>query len=128
MADFAPWFRRQLDRRAWSRSDFAGRASVSARTVTAWYNGERVPDPPSCDVIADVLGLDLDYVLLKAGHRPAIEPEADPAIAEIAAQLRRVRLKRSREDILRDLIRHWLEEDREGMLGAEGAEALSRPA
>lgn len=43
---------------------------VSTGTISRWVRGDRVPTPESCDLLADVLGVDLDGILALAGHRP----------------------------------------------------------
>lgn len=67
----AAWLRRQLERREWSQADFARKLGTSTGSVSMWLNGQRIPDPESCDRIADLLRADGDYVLTLAGHRPA---------------------------------------------------------
>ena len=103
MKPFSLWFRRQLDAKGMTRGDFARRAGVSARTVTAWYNGERVPDPTSCDIIADVLTLSIDHVLERAGHRP-VPDEVDPVKAELLATLERIDLTPEWEVTIREVL------------------------
>ncbi len=56
-----------------SKSDFARAINRSPARVSEWVNGKRIPDPASCDIIADALNIDLDVVLFQAGHRPSIE-------------------------------------------------------
>lgn len=68
--NFAIWFQHQLDRREWNRSDFARKAGVSTAAANYWASGKRLPDPPACDVIADVFGVSVDEVLERAGHKP----------------------------------------------------------
>jgi hypothetical protein len=71
-----------------------------------------VPDPQSCDRIADVLGVDPDLVLTLAGHRPAIEPlQPDDERRELIGYVRRLRLTDDRVTALRSLLRGWLEAD-----------------
>lgn len=75
--EFAGWFKRQLRSRDWTQADFARRSGCATGTISNWARGTRVPDPPSCDVIADIFGIDRDDVLDRAGHRPAAEPVPD---------------------------------------------------
>ena len=79
---FAKWFQRQLDRRELTRSDFARAVDKAPARVSEWANGKRIPDPTSCDLIADALGVDLDVVLFQAGHRPMTQPVSpdDPRV------------------------------------------------
>jgi transcriptional regulator with XRE-family HTH domain len=67
--EFADWFRRQLKRRGWKQADFVRASGVPSSTVSAWYRGVRVPDPPLCETIAECFDLPLDDVLVVAGHR-----------------------------------------------------------
>ena len=113
--DFAAWFQGQLKRREWSPSDFHRKSGIPRSTVFTWVSGSRLPDPGSVDVIADVFGLDVDDVLVIAGHRPSkdeLKPD-DPRL-ELVALMRRIRLTEDRTDGLRALLRGWLERDQEG--------------
>lgn len=75
--EFAVWFLRQLRSRDWTQADFARKTGIATGTVSNWKRGIRIPDPGSCDVIADVLGVDRDLVLAVAGHRPEVDPISD---------------------------------------------------
>lgn len=66
---FGDWLWEQLNQRGWGISDFAERADVSPSSVSRWAGNKRLPDPPSCALIAKALKLDVDYVLERAGHR-----------------------------------------------------------
>lgn len=70
---FSTWFQRTLKRRRWSQADFHRESNVPRSTVSAWYRGVRVPDPPMCEVVADAFGISVDAVLELAGHRPQVE-------------------------------------------------------
>lgn len=69
---FGDWLWEHLNQRGWGVSDFAERASVSPSSVSRWASNKRLPDPPSCVLIAGALNLDVDTVLERAGHRPGI--------------------------------------------------------
>jgi transcriptional regulator with XRE-family HTH domain len=77
---FGRWLTAQLRRREWNESDLARRMERTPSVVNRWARGERTPNPASCDLLADVLGIDRDLVLAVAGHRPEAEPiaEGDP--------------------------------------------------
>lgn len=109
---FAEWFLRQLKRRVWGQADFFRESGVPKATVNSWCLGTRLPNPRRCKVIADVFGLDLDEVLMRAGHRPPLEPLlADDPRLEIIAMTKRVQLTPDREITLRSLLRTYLEHD-----------------
>ena len=69
---FAAWLDSQLRRREWSATTFAKKIGKPQGTVSRWLTGARIPDPDSCDRIADVLFVDPDEVLVIAGHRPRL--------------------------------------------------------
>ena len=71
---FGPWLRKRIVARRMNQSEFAEKVGTSTGTVSMWVTGKRIPDPSSCDRIADALGVDLDIVLFQAGHRPQTEP------------------------------------------------------
>ena len=90
--EFAAWLRRQLARRDWTQADFARAAGLPTGTVSRWVRGERVPTPLHADLIADVLGVDLDIVLAVAGHRPNVDPDDPPEIADLIAMIRKTQM------------------------------------
>lgn len=117
--EFAAWVRTQLRRREWNESDLARKLGRSPSTVNRWMRGDRRPDTESCDLIADVLGVDVDLVLSLVGHRPAPIPlrTSDPQ-AEINALLGRVKLTPDRAAGLKATLGAWLELDRSMCAGA----------
>lgn len=112
--NFAQWFVAQLRRREWNQSDFARRTDVPQTTVSAWSRGIRLPDPASCDKIADAFLLPLDDVLVRAGHRPAdtVLPPGDPR-SHLTALVGRVRWTPERQGAVEALMRQWIEYDRQ---------------
>lgn len=83
---FGEWFRKELKQNGYSQRAFAKRAGVSTSAVSEWIRGHRKPDPPYCDIIADVLLVDRDFVLDLAGHRTFVDELApdDPRFNIIA--------------------------------------------
>ena len=79
---FAKWFSEQLRWRDLSQAEFARRAGIPQSTVNTWVRGSRVPDPHNCDLIADALRMDIDVVLMQAGHRPDT-PRTSPDDAKL---------------------------------------------
>ena len=80
--------------------------------VNRWTRGERIPSPASCDLIADVLRLDLDVVLWQAGHRPQtrqVDPD-DPTI-EIIGLVERVKWTPTKLKIVRGVLRPMIDEE-----------------
>lgn len=89
--DFGRWLAKQLDRRDWKQADLVERGRFSRTAVSNWINGHRLPDPKSCDLIADVLNVDRDLVLALAGHRsPEVELAPDDPATTIISMVRRV--------------------------------------
>lgn len=108
--DFAQWFKTQLARRDWNQSDFARKTGISQTTVSTWVRGRSVPDPASCDTIADAFLLGLDDVLTHAGHRPGAL-RSDEAGEAVTRMVGRVRWNASRRGIMEALVKQWLDED-----------------
>jgi transcriptional regulator with XRE-family HTH domain len=111
---FVEWLRGQLRRRGWNAAELARRLQVPSGTISRWMTGERQPSSRSCDLLADVLGVDLDFVLTLAGHRPG--PEAtgpDDQRAAIIALLERINLTPDRAAGLQGTLTSWLELDRD---------------
>ena len=115
---FVEWLRGQLRRRGWNAAELARRLQVPSGTISRWMTGERQPSPRSCDLLADVLGVDLDLVLALAGHRPGPEVTApDDQRAAIIALLERINLTADRAAGLQGTLSSWLELDREERRG-----------
>lgn len=79
---FRTWFQRQLRLRNWKQADFVRYSGFSSSTVSQWANGRRVPDPDSCDTIADTFSLPFNEVLRVAGHWSALPPSEDDELRE----------------------------------------------
>lgn len=108
-----PWLRDELRRREWSIADLARRANLDASAVGRWVRSDRTPSPESCDLLADALGVDVDRVLVLAGHRPDIEAiPVDDTHATIQALLRQVDLTPDRAYTVIGMLRMWLDLDR----------------
>lgn len=70
---FGRWLQRQLDRRQWSQADLVRAGGFSRSAVSEWVRGGRVPDPASCDLIADPV-----YGEFGTGwYCPALSPRFD---------------------------------------------------
>jgi transcriptional regulator with XRE-family HTH domain len=110
---FATWVRTQQRRREWNDADLARRLGVNSGIVSNWLSGKRRPNPRSCDLLADVFGADLDFVLNLVGHRPLTEPlPIDDPVVEITSLVRRIKPDPNRINGLAALLRTWLEMDR----------------
>lgn len=109
---FATWFRQQLQRREMTQTEFARKANLGTSTVSFWANGRRTPDPVSCDIISDILRIDLDTVLAAAGHRPAIDPLPPGDFRrEVAALADRVTWTPDRKAYIRSLLQSMIDLD-----------------
>lgn len=99
---FGEWFAHQLKRRDLTQADFARNFGFATGVVSNWVTGKRVPDPASCERIADALNVDPDMVLIYAGHRPNIEELApDDPRTDLIALVRRVQWNEEREALIR---------------------------
>lgn len=114
-----------MRRREWTQADFARRLNVAPQVVSKWMLGQRLPDPHSCDLIADALSLDLDLVLWHAGHRPnldVIDPD-DPATTIISLAKRVDWSKPERFNLVEGIMRQWISVDHgEKMAARKGNE------
>lgn len=80
---FADWFSLQLDRRGFSRSEFARLIGVNQASVSRWASGQTRPSPDGCEAIAVRLGIVPETVLAKAGYTTTLDIES----REIEGQL-----------------------------------------
>lgn len=81
LSRFSDWLRTAMKMERWNRAETAAQLGIDPSTVSRWLKGERIPSPEMCDRVADIFGVDLDFVLNLAGHRPPIF-EHDPASPE----------------------------------------------
>lgn len=88
--NFGGWFQDQLARRGWRTNHFAEVAGISLSLPYKWKENQNRPGPRSCQIIADALSLDLDTVLLAAGHRPRSERAPGIIRSELAALINQV--------------------------------------
>lgn len=65
---FGQWLRGEVWSRQMGVNEFARRVGTSANTVSLWFNTDRKPRPQQCYKIAEVLKIDPEAVLTKAGH------------------------------------------------------------
>ncbi len=87
---FGQWLRRQMMKQegGMSQAELARKVGTSAGLVSDWIRDVRVPSSESCDKIADALGLDIDEVLVRAGHRPPLGGNDSPLLRELSAVVR----------------------------------------
>lgn len=114
---FASWFASELQLRDWTAADFARAANIQPGVVSHWMWGKRRPNPESADLIADVLGVDLDFILNLLGHRPMSErvDQRDPR-QRVIAMIKRLPTDDRLEDRLSGIegtLRGWSRFDRE---------------
>lgn len=67
-AAFAEWFRGKLAEFGEDKAEFVERSGIPLRTVTSWYNGERLPSARNADKLADLLNERREVVWELAGH------------------------------------------------------------
>lgn len=111
--EFGRWLQHQLDRRGWKQADLARKMPATTGTISHWITGKRIPDPASCDLIADVLGIDIDVVLGVAGHRPNVQAlDPDSVEAELSGLVHRIAWTEERAATVRMILRQYIELDR----------------
>lgn len=105
---FRAWLERELAAREWKPIDLARRINPEApanvaSSISRWMLGKRQPDPVSCAMLSEILGVDLDMVLELAGHRPHTAREEDELVLRIAAGLRD--LPRAQQEMIDTTVR-----------------------
>jgi transcriptional regulator with XRE-family HTH domain len=88
--NFGGWLQAELDKRGWNRLHFATEAGVRPSLVSKWCLNQRIPEPDSCDLIAETLGIDRDIVLAAANHRPRSAVAPGTIRAELIALLNHI--------------------------------------
>jgi transcriptional regulator with XRE-family HTH domain len=108
---FREWLQEELHQRRWRAVDLARRLEVPNGTISRWLSGERQPSPRYCEMLADVLGVDADYVLTLARHRlPSVAIAPDDPRQRIIALVERINLTPSQAAGLEGMLRAWLDE------------------
>jgi transcriptional regulator with XRE-family HTH domain len=91
--DIREMLRAEMGARGWNARRLARACRVAPALAYRWVtddDDDRVnPGPASCQKIADGLGVDLDYVLSIAGHRPASKAEGRARLMGIDRELQR---------------------------------------
>lgn len=67
---FNGWLAEMMDRNGVSASTLALRLHVGESTVRRWLKGSNIPDPASCNKIAEFFSRRPAEVLMRAGHLP----------------------------------------------------------
>ena len=80
-----------------------------------------MPTPLHADLIADALGVDLDTVLALAGHRPNVDPDDPPEIADLIAMIRKTQMHPDRVAGLRSMLDGWQSRDRREAQSSSGS-------
>jgi transcriptional regulator with XRE-family HTH domain len=112
---FTIWLRHALDVEGLSLSEFARRAGMSSAAVPSrWLSGESKPAVSMCKRIAQAFRVDLDFVLEKAGYRPAtLVGETSERGGILASMVKRVNWDdETRYTVMYRMVRGFLEEDR----------------
>lgn len=107
---FGDWLANQLRRRELSQADFSRTTGFGTGTISRWIANARVPDPDSCDRIADALHIDVETVLRKAGHLPEVE-SVDEFAEEIMALVKRIHWTAERVAIIRGSLQGMIRMD-----------------
>lgn len=100
-----------MQRREWTQADFARQTGFTTGTISRWWRGERIPDPASCDLIADVLHIDVEEVLRQAGHLPDIVEDSE-VVRELIARIRRIRWTPDRQRMVTGMLDSMIEYDK----------------
>lgn len=89
LGPFGDWLKSVMERRGWANKDLAAAVNTDSGTVSRWRNNRRVPEPESCELIAEALGIDPDIVLVRAGHRRQRRPVEEYDVTEDMMEAKR---------------------------------------
>ena len=95
MADFASTIKRLRTERGVTQEQLAAMLNVSRSTIGMYETGSREPDFETCEAIADIFNVDMDYligrspverkkVVIPPGFQPMPEMSAVPLVGSIA--------------------------------------------
>ncbi len=87
---FGDYLARAVKAMGLTYAEVARRVGTSQASVSYWVGGRKVPEPKNCNKLAEVLALDPDEVLTKAGHRPSLLTDDDPEIRHMFELVRQL--------------------------------------
>lgn len=72
---FGEWLLDQINTPTppWTYRALAASVGVHPSTIGHWVSGRALPEPKHAIALADALGIDRDWVLELAGHRPRVD-------------------------------------------------------
>ena len=82
------WLNQRMKEAGHTQTSFADALNTSQGLVSSWIRDKKTPSPENCDKIAQELGLDIDEVLTRFGHRPELATDVDQTVREIIASVR----------------------------------------
>lgn len=71
LPEFATRVAAERKARGWSRAFLAGASGFTEKTITRWERGETVPDLADAAMVAEALGVSLDYLAGRHDGDPA---------------------------------------------------------
>lgn len=84
-AQFAPWLRRQLQRRGWNAAELSRRTGLASGTISRWLNGQRTPrDGEHIHLLAQALALHQDEILERLEMRDGTADHMSLAVRRLS--------------------------------------------
>lgn len=115
---FAQTLRARREELRFNQRDLAAKLGVKQQTVSRWESGIAVPRPDRVTQLAGVLGVDRGRLLQLAGYLAEDDPLADPEVATVLANIRKL----SDRDVVHVLDAAWQEHvSRHGLADEDGA-------
>ena len=105
---FGSFLRRKLAESGLRQSQAARRIGATSGMMSGWVNNRRVPEPENVTRLAELLAVDPNEMLTRAGYRKRRDTDLHPKRAELLEMARQLPLEEA--DLVLGFMRWRLEE------------------
>lgn len=111
---FVEWLKEEMRVRHLTQAELARRSGIRQPMIHRWLKGEWGPSANSAFALANGLGLDPEYVLEVAGHRPRPRTPESTELRQLTSRMRYVDwTKPGRLTTIKGIIEAYQREDNE---------------
>jgi transcriptional regulator with XRE-family HTH domain len=85
---FRAWLRDEMEKRRWNESELGRQTGILPSVINRWGRGEYGPNANSCVKIANALGVDPQFVMELAGHKPRQRVPESTGVQQLLSAIR----------------------------------------
>jgi transcriptional regulator with XRE-family HTH domain len=110
---FRAWLRDEMEKRRWNESELGRQTGILPSVINRWGRGEYGPNANSCVKIANALGVDPQFVMELAGHKPRQRVPESTGVQQLLSAIRYIDWEKpSRLTTVMGILRMYQDEDR----------------